>query len=282
MRQDGARSVTILLLALACVSACDAEERSFASVCDTAIVCDDFEAFEAGVIPSGKWRVIQEGGSLVVDSSKARSGSRSVKISVDAGDTFRTVMLAFDDTSKLPVSGNTLYGRAMVFFEKLPTSDLEWRWLIGKGEIPEKGYSAIYGYGGQLPVTGPDGSFQGSEFMAIYDTPDYYDDPMSSPNTSCWKHANGTAAPQGRWACLEWKFDGPNDAMQLWLDGYGVAGLAIDGIGEGCTGQDASYRWTAPTFREIYLGWETYLLDEARTLWIDDVALGTERIGCPE
>src|SRR5689334_22016948 len=99
MQHDGARYAIFLLLAPALLPACEAEERSFTSVCDTAIVCDDFESFQDGATPSGKWRVVQEAGTVTVDSSKAWSGSRSVKISAYAGDMFKTVMLAFDDTS---------------------------------------------------------------------------------------------------------------------------------------------------------------------------------------
>jgi hypothetical protein len=29
------------------------------------------------------------------------------------------------------------------------------------------------------------------------------------------------------------------------------------------------------------VGWESYQADAARTIWLDDVAIGRTRIGCP-
>jgi len=283
MRYDVIRSSALFVAALAC-AACTTEERSYTNVCDTALACDDFESSAAGSKPAGALRAAEEGASLSIVDGMAYSGSRSVKISVPKGDnTFRSAMLAFDDTGKLPTPENVLYGRAMYFFESLPMTDLEWRMVVGKGMIPGKTYRSIYSYGGALPVMGPDGSFVGSEFVALYDTPDYYDDPMSSPHTNCWSHANQIAAPVGKWACIEWKFDGPNNEMQLWLDGIGVAGMDIKGQGDACSGPDGQYTWEAPAFTEIYMGWETYLPDmQDRTVWIDDVVISTQRIGCPQ
>lgn len=272
----------MLLSVAVFAAACTTEERKFSNICDTALVCDDFESFAAGDAPSGKWRVVEVGGSVVVASENARSGGRAVKVSVDKSTDFRTVMLAFDDTSVLPPEGNVLYGRAMMFIESVPTTSASVGLVTGKGRVPGQTYSAYYRYGLSEPLSDAAGNFTGSQLTALYDTPDYYDDPMSSPFTNCWSHAKGVLAPVGRWACFEWKFDGPNDAMQLSVDGYGVPGLAVEGTGESCSGPEPKGPWTAPSFSEVYLGWETNVADEARVVWIDDVVLATQPIGCPE
>ena len=87
--------------------------------------------------------------------------------------------------------------------------------------------------------------------------------------------------PVGTWACVEWQFDGPNNQMRLWLDGAPVDSLTVSGVGQGCVNQPANYTWTAPTFADLELGWESYQQDDARTIWIDDVAIGTARLNCP-
>jgi hypothetical protein len=89
-----------------------------------------------------------------------------------------------------------------------------------------------------------------------------------------------SVAPEAdRWYCVEFRADGPAGALTTWVDGVTVEGLAADATPTA----DVDDHWisggwhpTLPTFR---LGWESYA-GQAMTLWFDDVALGTERVGC--
>jgi hypothetical protein len=56
----------------------------------------------------------------------------------------------------------------------------------------------------------------------------------------------------------------------------------MNGLGQGCVHQGKDYVWEAPTFERLDVGWESYQEDDARTIWIDDVAIGTEKLGCPK
>jgi hypothetical protein len=87
--------------------------------------------------------------------------------------------------------------------------------------------------------------------------------------------------PTATWACVEWQFDGPNNTMRFWLDGAAVDALIVQGVGQGCVNQPASFEWKAPNFDNIVFGWESYQGDDARTLYIDDIVLATTRVGCP-
>ena len=69
--------------------------------------------------------------------------------------------------------------------------------------------------------------------------------------------------------------------MRFWLDASPLTDLTMSGTGQGCVHQPATFTWLAPQFKRIDLGWESYQADAARTMWIDDVALGVERLGCP-
>jgi hypothetical protein len=75
-------------------------------------------------------------------------------------------------------------------------------------------------------------------------------------------------------------FDGAANKMQFWLEGSELTDMATNGTGQGSRQQSASFPWTAPVFERIDVGWESYQTDDARTLSIDHVAIGAQRIGC--
>lgn len=67
------------------------------------------------------------------------------------------------------------------------------------------------------------------------------------------------------WYCLEFLFDGPGSEVRVWVEGEEVPKLhATD--------------WTA-NYQTFKFGYERYHGPD-KTLWYDDLALGTERIGC--
>jgi hypothetical protein len=149
----------------------------------------------------------------------------------------------------------------------------------GSGPVLGQDFRGACRFGGQLPVG------DSSQLMANVDTPDFYSG--KGPGTDCWRQGVGETVPIKRWTCLEWLFDGTAPAavgMRFWLDGRALGSLTVEsGRAEECVHQDAaSYVLPSPDFAaRLDLGWESYSADAApRTLWIDDVALGTERVGC--
>jgi hypothetical protein len=166
----------------------------------------------------------------------------------------------------------------MFRLDAAPTTAVHWTILQGSGLIPGQSYHALYRYGGQHPVM-QGSTFVGSQWMANYETPDSYSG--NGPGSDCWRHADKVVIPVGTWSCVEWQFEGATNTMRLWLDGVAVPTLTNTGVGQGCVNQPASYTWTAPRFDRLDLGWESYQQDSARTLWIDDVAVGTTKLGCP-
>jgi hypothetical protein len=257
----------------------DATPDSGGQAC-TALVCDDFESYAAGGPPGGVWSTTQNGGSVTIDTTRARSGKQSVKITAAASTGFRSVMIALQGQSLLPVAGNVVYGRMMFWLDSAPQTSVHWTFIDGQGLVPGQTYHAVYRYGGQLPIDS-DVTFVGSELLANYDTPDSYDTPAIGPSSDCWLHSNARVVPVGAWTCAEWSFDGPNNTMHFWMNGVADTDLTMDGTGQGCVNQPSTYAWLAPSFARIDLGWESYQADDARDFWIDDVAIGTRRIGCP-
>lgn len=265
-------------------TATGALEPDDGDVCQSALFCDNFEGFAAGTAPAGAWTAIQNNGSVSVDATRAFRGAQSVKATTlstaESGSTYKAAFIGLTQAPVVPVPGEAFYGRMMFYLESAPTTNVHWTIVDATGDVPGQDYSATYRYGGQLPVTDAAG-VAGNQLMANYDTTDFYQTPSVGPQTDCYRHADAKIAPVGRWACAEWYFNGPDAQMRFWLDGDDLPDLAIDQTGEGCVAQEDTYRWEAPTFSRLDVGWESYQEDEARSIWIDDVVISSSPIGCP-
>jgi len=280
----------VALLGLACSDSDDPSTSTGAltpddaDVCRSALFCDDFEAFAAGTAPAGAWTASQNNGSVSVDVARAFRGTQSVKATTlstaESGSTYKAAFIGLTQAPVVPVPNEAVYGRMMFYLESAPTTNVHWTIVDATGNIPGQNYPATYRYGGQLPVADASGTV-GSQLMANYDTTGFYQTPPLGPQTDCYQHADGKVVPVGTWACAEWYFNGPDAQMRFWLDGAELTDLAIDETGEGCVAQDATYRWEAPTFSRLDVGWESYQEDEARSIWIDDVVISSAPIGCP-
>jgi hypothetical protein len=242
--------------------------------CATAILCDDFESYTTGQAPNGKWSAhTNSGGIVAVDSAEHVSGSKAVKFTTPMASNSKTAFIRLTN-AVFPIMGNAFYGRMMVRLESEPTMSVHWTLIQGGGVVPNQTYHALYRYGGQMPVS------QGSQLMANYETPDWYSN-KNTQGSDCWHHSNAKVIPAATWTCIEWKFDGPTNGMQMWMNGTALTDLTLTGKGDGCGNGPNDLTWTAPNFDTLDLGWESYQADGARTVWIDDVAISTTRIGCP-
>jgi hypothetical protein len=253
--------------------------------CTTALFCDDFEKYAANAAPATPWRASTNMGTVTVDGAFGHSGKQSIEMTTQARTTdgIKTAFIELSGNNVFPVAGNVFYGRMMFYLDAAPATSVHWTLIQGAGVVPGATYHALYRYGGQLPVM-QGSTFVGSQLMANYDTPDSY--PIGSgtpPASDCWQHADKVVVPVGRWACVEWKFDGPNNHMNLWLDGAAVPSLTMNGTGQDCVNQPATppFTWTAPNFDRLDLGWESYQIDGVRTIHVDDVVISKTQIGCP-
>lgn len=231
--------------------------------CSTALLCEDFEAYPAGQGPGGPWAVQEVQGSVLVDETRAVSGTRSVRFTTaDGGGTFRRAFMSVQDAPVFPIEGNVMWGRMMVWLTAAPEGSVHWTNIQGEGDVEGMGFRALSRYGGQ----------HDGRLMANYET--------QGISTDCWQHSE-TVIPVGEWACFEWRFNGPNDEMSFWLDGTELDDLHVIGMGQGCVGNDTGGHWYSPIYDTLRLGWEHYQATPAKEMWIDDVAVDLERIGCP-
>jgi len=224
--------------------------------------CDDFERYDAGVGPRSPWSSSTNGGAISIDLTRAHSGTKSVKVTTDGQAAYRRAYFSLS-APFFPVAGNAFYGRMWVYLTAAPAMTTHWTNISGEGmaSYQNTSFQAYVRYGGQAM----------KRLMANYDSGTFSSD--------CWQHSQ-TAFPEGRWACMEWHFDGPNERMEFWLDGTQLAPLTVNHMGQGCIAHALGDRWVMPNFSTLRLGWEHYQTSIPIELWVDDVALGTQKLGC--
>jgi hypothetical protein len=232
------------------------------------LLSDDFESYEAGQPPEPAWKTSVGGGTVAVDTARAYSGKKSVHFTTEAGGKGRRALIGKDGPPLFPMAGNAFFGRAMVWVSDIPPPAVHWTNVKATGLVPGTDLTAQYNYGGMH-----------EKLLGNYATTN-----AAGLQADCWKSSK-SPLPTKRWVCLEWHYEGPRDRMRFWVDGAAVDDLTIsDGKGDGCVrgkeGPDGL--WHAPTFAGVRLGWEHYQTSPiAIEMWLDDAAIGAERIGCP-
>jgi hypothetical protein len=236
--------------------------------CVGRLVCDDFEKSVGK--PGAPFNLSTNKGSIAIDTTRAFSGKQSVKITVDAttsSDTYRRAFLTLKGAPLLPIANNTVYGRFMIWTDRIPDKSVHWTFAHGDGPVGS-GLTATYNYGGM------------GGLMA-----NYYKNSTPNP-TDCWQTKTQTF-PTSKWTCVAFQLDGKNSEMRFWLDGTEIPELHVVGMSKTdatCTVKGVDGKWYAPNpFQNISVGWESYQHDVAgaHTAWIDDVILDDAPIACP-
>lgn len=232
-----------------------------AGVC-TARFCDDFDRYDSGVRPGPPWSVSTAGGTVLIDATRAHSGVSSVKVTTDGTAAYRRSYFSVG-SAFFPATNNAFYGRMWVYLTAAPSMTTHWTNISGEGTAMNMGtpFNAYVRYGGQVA----------KRLMANYDSTVFQSD--------CWKHSM-VEFPEGRWSCMEWHFDGPDNLMEFWLDGTAISALTVNDRGSGCIKPGLDGGWVFPQFDKLQLGWEHYQTSIPIELWVDDVALDEQRIGC--
>lgn len=231
------------------------------AACNGALFCDDFEGYTA--TPGAPWMVKKNAqGNVLIDGAQHKSGSKAVKFTTSGAMDYQQAYIMLDEI--FPVAQNAFYGRMMIYTTKAANDGVHWTMIQGEGPAVAQGITrADVRYGGQHQQS----------LMANYDS--------AGKKSDCWQHSQ-TKMPEGKWACMEWYFEGATNTQKLWLDGKAIDDLTVTGQGQGCIAHDTADKWIFPAFEHLYLGWESYQHDDPREVWIDDVALGTTKVGCPQ
>jgi hypothetical protein len=197
-----------------------------------------------------------EGGGLLVgvDTSQHHGGKNSVR--VVGGD---SCGYYFVDTSAFSALGNQLYARFWVMFSSGPTQG-------------HNGFLAMSTTGGDHFRLGfQDGVVAWNAQKSDATLPDM--DPQGT--------GQSVSPAAMTWTCLELHIDETTGYLEVWQDGGSspVAGLSWSGQSvQGVNDQWAHGAPSPPVPTDFGLGWLG--LNNQETVWFDDVALATARIGC--
>ncbi|MDR7278459.1 hypothetical protein [Catenuloplanes atrovinosus] len=243
-----------LLAAAAAVAVAPA--AGAATACETAVLCDDFES-QTGTVPSGAWTVTSQDcsgtGTATVDTTVAHSGTRSIRVAGAAGYCNHVFVRAAPDLS------GARFGRFWVrHTTPLPAAHVTFLAMRDTNDGNR-----------DLRMGGQNAALQWNR----------QSDDATLPEQSPVGVALSRPLPVNVWTCVEFAVDGAAGTLTTWVDGTEVTGLRVDGEPT----PDVDRQWLTKTWRpaltDFRLGWESYG-EGADTLWYDDVALGSARIGC--
>ena len=223
--------------------------------CGAGARCDGFEGTQAD------WAVTYPDcsgtGKAAFDTAVAHSGSTSLRIDGTAGYCNHVFMR---NTALLPAGASALFVRY---------------WVRHTTALPVAHTTAVAlrdanDGNRDLRLGGQNGALQWNRAS----------DDATLPEQSPAGVALSAPLPTGTWNCVEFKVDQSNGTMQTWLNGTSVPGLLQDGVPT----HDIDGQWLnrsnwRPALTDLRLGWESYG-EGADTLWYDDVAVGTARVGC--
>lgn len=192
----------------------------------------------------------------MVDTAHARSGSASLRIDATASYCGHIYI-----RSDLPASlGSVVYGR---FYMRLSSALTDQHVTFVSMRDAGDNHSELR-LGGQSRVMKWNRK----------------SDDATLPELSPLGISMSTPIPALTWTCVEFAIDGSARTLKTWVDGTAIAGMEIDATST----PEVDRRWLQrgpfqPALVDFKLGWEQYAAT-ANTLWFDDVALHTSRIGC--
>ena len=243
---------------------------------------DDFEKHTNGELPGAPWKeeMYDSGAVIRIDGEHVFSGKQAMHVRTPSDAKKRRGYVAIHLKGPLPQLQSEMYGRLMAWLDEEPIGysprgglslhtrfPTHWTLLQGEGRSADDRYNAIYRLGLM--------DESGTQFMANFET-------TPPVKTDCMKQSK-RRFPLRRWACIEWHMAVASNEMRFWIDGKPIAHVKGTAGAKACSGHDLQDRWLAPPrFDSLYVGFERYgdtLNDQ--NLWIDDVALGLQRIGCP-
>jgi hypothetical protein len=228
--------------------------------CTGATFCDTFES-QTGSTPSGNWQVsypnCQGTGSVAVDRTVAYSGSTSIRVDGHAGYCNHVF---FGTQNTIATIGSNLYVRFFIrHTTALPTGHVTFVAMRDTNDSSK-----------DLRMGGQNGALQWNRES----------DDATLPAQSPAGVALSMPLPINQWSCVEFGINESLGTMSTWLNGNEVLGLHLDGTPT----QDVDNQWLSranwrPALNDLRLGWESYS-DGDDTLWFDNVAISSQKVGC--
>jgi len=223
-------------------------------------LCDDFES---GPIDLQKWKINKPSSSatITVDGIHVHGGSKAVHIKVVPGQQ-STAMLT--EAVTFPAASNAFYTRIFAYFTPdLPVAaggDFHMGFIFGTGKNALGNVQAGMGLNG--------GAKQYLGYSIFFGPPSYEFGPLSA-----------TKVMPNQWLCLELFENGtdPNaEIRQVWLDGKELTDLRSNS-----SAGNAPANHKPPPFTGVAIGiWQYHPTPTLSDMWIDDVRVSSQKIGC--
>ena len=213
------------------------------------LACDDFEAATLGVAPTGAWSagLVGDSGSVTVDDSvPAHSGSKAVHVH-GAG---YQALLVYHDAAVLPQASGKFYVRAFVRLAAPMTGGHNTFLIADTVAAPNAGNALRLGEQNSMLMMTVGGDAHG-----YLSNQNYYND-----------HLPGVVFKALDYSCLELLLDAPHTEIEVWVDGVDVPDLHVTDLAH-------------ENYDALRFGFEQYAGPDS-DLWWDDIAIGSERIGC--
>lgn len=199
------------------------------------------ESFENG-LDSATWTVSKPStATVVVDDLRAARGTKALHLKAN-GVTAQMIRLR----KIFPVKDNVLYGRMFVYLEDA-VGNGHFSFAEGAGTV-SRDVARWGGISGVLGV-GSDGGPSGD-----------------------WTDTDNKRIPAKQWMCLEFLFDGTTNGFKGWWDDEERTRLR--------SGMNRHAAYRTPLFNSLWFGWFLYNTPEAQELWIDEIAIDSNPIGC--
>ncbi len=225
-------------------------------------LCEDFES---GTLDAKTWTAI--GTAPVIDGVQKARGTKALHLTLSGNG-----QSAIRESKTFPAANNSYYGRAFVYFASLPTtpglSYSHWTMIAATGSTVT----------GEIRVSG---QLQNGVNLWGVGT----DSQGSANGTGDWTNAdkdpNGKplAVPTGQWLCIEWLHKGDTNETRFWWDGVEHASLYTKP--STAHGGNSAQPYLLPQFKQVWLGFQEYqATTEKFELWLDEIAIDKDRIGC--
>jgi hypothetical protein len=226
-------------------------------------LCEGFESYGEGVPPDPTlWE--QKATRAVVDGMHAAHGKRALHVGPLIHDS-----ILIRESKTFPALGKAFYARVRLWIEKEPLERppnlFHWT-LIEASESPTGGGRRVR-LGGHIEAR-----FPGDWLRFNYET-----SAATTPHETGLSDKGALVPPQ-RWHCIEVYFDMDRQEARVWLNGEERTALHwLDSMA------DRPLFKFPPEIKSLSFGWTEYQPPATPfEVWLDDIAVDAQRIGCNE
>ena len=226
-------------------------------------LCEGFEAYAEGAPPDPMlWQ--QKATSAVVGGMHVAHGKRALHVGPLTKDS-----IVIRESRTFPALGKAFYARVRLWIEKEPLERPPnlYHWtLIEASDSPTGGGRRVR-LGGHIEAR-----FPGDWLRFNYET-----GAAATPHETGLSD-KGALVPPGRWHCIEIYFDMTRQEARVWLNGEERTALHwLDSMPS-----KPLFKFP-PEIQSLSFGWTEYQPPQTPfDVWLDDIAVDGQRIGCDE